>query len=272
MKIKFLGTAASEGWPALFCKCEACESAKRLKGKNIRTRSSCLIDETFMVDFGPDTYMHKIMYDLDLSKLKSVLITHSHPDHFYPSELEYRHGCFAYELDKVPLMLLGNKTVEEKFYERFKNIDLQGSVQFKSLSPFVSYWANNVEIIPLPANHAPKELCFIYIIKKEGKTILYGHDSGRFSEETWSEILKHRFDGVIMDCTYIFTKDSGTHMGVEENRVIKKRMLQEGAANDDTKFIITHFSHNGMLLHNEIEERVINDKFIVAHDGLEIEI
>lgn len=38
MKIQYLGTAASEGWPALFCSCEACEKARKLGGRNILKR------------------------------------------------------------------------------------------------------------------------------------------------------------------------------------------------------------------------------------------
>ena len=38
MKIRFLGTAAAEGWPAVFCACESCKRAERLGGKDIRTR------------------------------------------------------------------------------------------------------------------------------------------------------------------------------------------------------------------------------------------
>lgn len=37
MKIKYWGTGASEGLPAVFCDCENCQKARRLGGKNIRT-------------------------------------------------------------------------------------------------------------------------------------------------------------------------------------------------------------------------------------------
>jgi len=68
MNIKFLGTAAAEGWPALFCQCEYCIKARENGGKNIRTRSSCIIDEKYMVDFPPDTYMHVLNNKLNLVK------------------------------------------------------------------------------------------------------------------------------------------------------------------------------------------------------------
>ncbi|HPC76977.1 MAG TPA: carbon-phosphorus lyase, partial [bacterium] len=45
MEIMFLGTAAAEGWPGVFCSCDYCKKARELGGKNIRTRSSVLIEK-----------------------------------------------------------------------------------------------------------------------------------------------------------------------------------------------------------------------------------
>lgn len=38
MKITYYGTAAGEAWPGVFCRCELCEKARALGGRNIRTR------------------------------------------------------------------------------------------------------------------------------------------------------------------------------------------------------------------------------------------
>ena len=51
MKIKFLGTAAAEAFPAMFCDCENCKKARSLGGKNIRTRSQTLIDNDLFIDY-----------------------------------------------------------------------------------------------------------------------------------------------------------------------------------------------------------------------------
>lgn len=44
MKFIYLGTAAAEGFPAVFCDCAFCKEARMLNGKNIRTRSQALIN------------------------------------------------------------------------------------------------------------------------------------------------------------------------------------------------------------------------------------
>ena len=52
MKIKYLGTAAAEGVPAIFCRCEVCRKSKAAGGRNIRTRSQSIIDDRLLLDFG----------------------------------------------------------------------------------------------------------------------------------------------------------------------------------------------------------------------------
>lgn len=51
MKIKYLGTAAAEGVPGLFCNCPVCMHARLHKGRNIRTRSQAIVDDTLLIDF-----------------------------------------------------------------------------------------------------------------------------------------------------------------------------------------------------------------------------
>ena len=50
MKFTYLGTSSCEGIPALFCNCPRCEGARRLGGKNIRTRTQALINEDLLID------------------------------------------------------------------------------------------------------------------------------------------------------------------------------------------------------------------------------
>ena len=74
MKIQFLGTAAAEAAPAVFCACDHCRYAREKGGKEIRTRSGALIDGKIKIDFGPDSYAHSLQYGLDYSLLHSVLL------------------------------------------------------------------------------------------------------------------------------------------------------------------------------------------------------
>ena len=55
MQFQYLGTAAAEGWPAVFCRCKYCLEAQRLGGKNIRTRSQAIVNDDLLLDLPPDT-------------------------------------------------------------------------------------------------------------------------------------------------------------------------------------------------------------------------
>ena len=61
MRIQYWGTAAAEAYPAMFCTCEACRRAREQGGKNIRTRTSALIDQSVMIDFSPDTNYNRFI-------------------------------------------------------------------------------------------------------------------------------------------------------------------------------------------------------------------
>lgn len=51
MKILYMGTAAAEGWPALFCSCPICTHARETGGRNLRTRTPALLDGSLLLDF-----------------------------------------------------------------------------------------------------------------------------------------------------------------------------------------------------------------------------
>lgn len=274
MRIQFLGTAASEGWPAVFCQCEACKKAKELGGKNIRSRSSCIIEDKYMIDFPPDTFMHMINNKLDLAKIQHLFITHSHEDHFYPEDLFTRQQPYAH-IDKqylAPMNIYGNSTVKKEFNKLGGEKNSNGSLKFQELKPFQHIKLEGAEVYTLLADHKPDEQCLLYIIKIGNKTLLYGHDSGYFPERSWKEIAKHKIDGVIFDCTFGFKEMKKGHMGFSAALEIKDRMLRESIASENTKYIIAHFSHNVGLLHEEIEKKAGQYGFITAYDGMVLEI
>ena len=74
MIVKYLGTGAAEGIPAVFCHCDVCQYARKHKGRNIRTRAQALIDGKLLLDFGPDTYMHSLQYDINLADIEVCFI------------------------------------------------------------------------------------------------------------------------------------------------------------------------------------------------------
>ncbi len=102
MKVKFLGTSAGWPLPRLGCKCEICASGDP---KDKRTRTQILIDESILLDAGPDTYNHLIKRDVSQT-LKAILVSHEHPDHI----LGFQDITHIYNF-KNPVTLYVTKTV-----------------------------------------------------------------------------------------------------------------------------------------------------------------
>jgi phosphoribosyl 1,2-cyclic phosphate phosphodiesterase len=273
MKIKYLGTAAAEGWPGVFCACEACKKARKNGGNDIRTRSSALINDSLMVDFPPDSYYHAIKFGIDLSELKHLVITHSHEDHFYPDDLALRRSVFAHLEDSSVLDIYGNKAVNAIMAELLAlPYDLSKYIKSHMVPPFETFKAGDIKVTPLLALHNRKEDCYIYIFEdKDGKCILYGNDTGIFPEATWEYIEGYHFDLVSLDCTMGPRSDGNNHMGIPDNIKVKDRLNKIGCADDTTKFILTHFSHNGGLLYDELVEAARPHGFEIAYDGFEVE-
>lgn len=274
MKIKYLGTGAAEGWPALFCNCDSCIRARKLGGKNIRTRSQALIDDRLLLDISPDTYMHMLNFGLDLPHIHHVLVTHTHQDHYYIDEFMMRSDMFANDLDGS-LTVYGNDAVVKKFWQIHGTESYHARIGDRlrciELKEFITTEIAGIHVTPLLANHNKAEKCYIYLLEKENRTILYGNDTGYFPEETW-EYLKHvKMDLVSLDCTQIKYRDGKNHMGIPDVIDTRERMQRIKCVKDDTKYILTHFSHNGVLLHHELEAAVAPLGLIPAFDGFEME-
>lgn len=277
MKIQYLGTAAAEGWPALFCTCNNCQRARKQKGKNYRSRSQVLINDDLVFDFGPDSFYHAMKFDVDFSKIETVLLTHSHTDHFYPLDLILRGVPYAYDRDKNKMNIYGNEKCESMYHQMLDKEDdsanLKDCIDFNLIKTFNAFKSHGYDILPLKAQHDSRENCLVFsLTDKDGKRLFYGNDTGDITEETWNHIKSLYFDVVSLDCTMGGTPGCASHMGIEENILVRNKMLEVGCADKNTKFVITHFSHNGCLLHDELEERVKDVGFIVAYDGMVLEI
>lgn len=275
MKLKYYGTAAAEGWPGLFCRCQYCMEAKRRGGKNLRTRSQATIDDKLLMDFPPDTYLHMLFYGLDLPSFKTCIITHAHEDHLYERDIATRIHGYADDVLPDQFTLYGSDSVIAQlnalpdWAKDFERITWQEVYEYQ---PFE---AEGYVITPLIAAHGqhgthPKTNCFIYDIEKNGERLLYGNDTAFFPERTWEYIKGHYYNLVSLDCTML-NRSSRNHMGIEDVLMVQNRLLEIKCADDHTLWVITHFSHHGGILHEELVEKMAPYHIQVAFDGLTIE-
>src|SRR5207253_2458592 len=107
------------GWPAPFCWCRHCEEARRRGGANIRSRSGALIDDELKIDFGPDTVSQMQRSRRNLSRLKTILFTHQHSDHFTPAEMEWASKPFT-QTPPGPIEICANAAVMAEMRRAFE--------------------------------------------------------------------------------------------------------------------------------------------------------
>lgn len=273
MKIQVLGTAAAEGFPALFCNCTACQKARILGGKNIRTRSSIQIDELLKVDLPPETLVHMDKHELELHKLKYLLFTHSHADHLCAGELEYMISPYAVPPVRDSMKIIGNKTSIELIEKASGFSSSAYSDLYRKVNSFETLDLSPYTITTLKARHKPDEEALNYIIEKDGKRILYTCDTGFYEQATWDFLKNQRVDLVISECTEgPNNSDYKYHMGFPNVLEFRKKAEEIGLADQNTSWVLTHFTHGGGMMHEELKALMNPEGFDVAWDGMDIEI
>lgn len=270
MRITYYGTAAGEAWPGVFCQCPLCREARRLGGKNIRTRSQALINEDLLLDLPPDNYLHSLYYGLKLDQIRYLLFTHSHSDHCFPADLEFLREPFSHTRDGI-LEVYGNEAVAEKVRAACGGLgSVQDRFQYRTVDCSQSLSVGAYTVVPLRATHDQSERCLFYYIAQGDKAVLYAHDTGALTEENLDCLGRQpvKLKLVSLDCTCQKHRDGKYHMGLADAAEQKERLLAAGLAGADTIWVVNHFSHNGGWLHEELVQEAEKLGFLASYDGM----
>ena len=82
LTIQFLGTSARHPLPRWGCDCPQCNEAQT-NPKEVRSRSSILINQGILVDPGPDIYEQlALLPPEELTAIRGIIVTHPHADHY----------------------------------------------------------------------------------------------------------------------------------------------------------------------------------------------
>lgn len=282
MKLRFLGTAAATSMPLVFCNCEICKQARINKGKDFRKRASAVINNEMLIDLSPDLCSMANLYDIDLGKIKYLLQTHSHSDHFDGGHFITRWSEYATRNLTHLDIFCSNGTAndinhwvneEEPTFDLFdKNWQKDMNYQLHILKHNDSIKYNNYEIRAINSLHDDRIESLVYIISSNNKKILYGTDLLEISLESWNILKEYKLDLVILDQTYGEGFNNGGHLDAGKVVNIINKMKKENIINENTLVYATHISHEGNNTHEKMEKEAIQNGYHIAYDGLEIQL
>ncbi len=281
--MKFLGTGAGDGIPNPFCTCRICENARRVKGKEIRTRSSFMLSDMVIIDIGADFFAQAILNDVCFADVEHVLYTHMHSDHMNYNMIWER---FVRQEGGVnPLNIYVAEDAYNFFSQYYTNTPVtEGTEEYLSpknvniirLNFEEKYNIDNFTVTPLKGRHdtAFEKNSANYLIEYDGKKLYYALDSGYFLEETFDRLKDSELDVFICECTFpVENGNCSVHMDLSTCIKNLDTLYEINAITKDTKIYISHIASVGMT-HEEIADyfsKLNTDYNIqIAYDGLNI--
>lgn len=286
MQVTFLGTSAAPSMPNPFCVCVACTVARRVGGKNLRKRSSIVVNDDLMVDIGPDIASASFDHAVSLAGIGVCLMTHAHEDHFDPEFLMARHEDYGTALAK-DMILAGSidtlRSVDEDLagrctYGRIFDQQTRHALGIDPLplKPFEKQAVGSYRVTGYPANHGTVKGALLYAIEQDRQAIFYGTDTSVLPEHVWEHLLLAgtRFDLLVLDHTYGIGIDVSPpdHLAAVDVVGHVDRFRRSGLLKDNAQVYATHISHEGYLEHDELDAYAAANGYRIAYDGLSLTI
>jgi len=279
MKLLFLGTSASEGFPNAFCDCENCTAARQAGGPSLRKRSSALINHDLLIDLGPDLMAAAQQHNVSLAQIEYCLQTHEHEDHLEPSHLGSR-SVFCGVYGNPQLHWYASQGAIDKAASQFTRLLADAETQEKlnlaihPIGPFQRFTVGPYDVLSVKANHAAPLMTMLFVINQGDRTLFYGTDTSEMGEETWQALEEYgrSFNVVVFDHTFGFKGRSGGHMNAEQFLEQVTRLRQAKLLADDARIYATHLGHHSHPVHKELNAYARQHGYEVAYDGLVITV
>ena len=265
-RLRFLGTGAAESYPAPFCRCYNCETARRNGGRDIRRRSALLVNDDLLIDFGPDVFQAFQEFGLDATRVQTLCITHGHADHLAPDNIEYRRPEFVKDSTLPQLTVYGAQDALDLIMAVIASYLDTARVHLMPLRAGDSVANGGYALRALPAVHAEeKHECLLYLIERQGCRLFYGTDTGPLSESAWEILSAWPPDLAILDAT-MGTASGNHHMGMEQVVATAERLRQ--IAGPGVQVIAHHFSHQNNPCYEELVRIYGAHNIRVSYDGM----
>lgn len=259
MKLQFLGTGAAD-W----------NIDSRRDGDFFRRFSSAVIDGTLLIDPGPHIYDFAEKNgtpDMFLG-VTDIIVTHSHADHFNPGTVKR----IAAGTDHS-VRLWASPVLFKAFAGETCALP-----QFMPLEVGKVVDAGGYFVTPCRSNHGPFKVgedTFNFIVKKDGRSLFYGADSGWIMYDTYLAIKDVRPNAWVFECTVgnvVGDDRCFGHTSIKMIEVMMSTIIPQRAAADDCKFYATHMARGLHGTHEQTVADLAHTGVVPAYDGMTVEI
>jgi len=280
VRILFMGTAAAEGVPSVFCNCATCAYARVHKGKDVRWRASTLINDDLLIDLGPDLFNYAADHGMFLGDIRYTLQTHPHEDHLDPLALFSRSN-----VTKVQGVQPMTWYLSEPAIARINQVTFHGESRFGlreeqedhhldivTIAPWQEHRIGEYRVQTVAATHDERALAMLFAIEdlRSGGRLFYGTDTGPVPDGTWQRLAKlgWSFDVFMLDHTAGWGPRGGGHLNREQflEEVVSAREC--GLIRGHTRVIANHFAHHSHPPHEEFVALAAVDGYEPAFDGM----
>ena len=284
MRLTFLGTGASEGYPAPFCACPNCQTARRLGGPNLRKRSAALVNADLLIDLGPDLIAAGQAHGVSLLAVQYALQTHAHTDHLDPNLLTIRLPGWM-PTDPPVLHWYGGADVLDTALRCLAaaHASLRDGVPpdflaltrttFTPVAAGQRFAVGPYSVTSVPANHGgPGETVQLYVVQDDRRTLFYATDTAPLGENALSILrgLDRPIDVLVLDET-MGEGYGPDHHNLDSFMAQVGGLRAMGVLAPDARVLAQHLSHRNPP-HAELAARLAPLGIDVAYDGLVVEV
>ncbi|RBY88859.1 cobalamin biosynthesis protein CobU [Blastococcus sp. TBT05-19] len=231
MRVTLLGTGAADGWPNPWCTCTSCSDA-RATGQ-ARRPTSALLDGVLLLDLSPAPPPVEVC----LAEVRTVLVTHDHPDHCAPLALLARQWVRRDE----PLTVAGPAPVLDAVRPWLGPGD---PVDLVALGPGDRLDRHGYAVRALAAAHEVPTVLFD-VTGPDGGRLLYATDTGPLPEGTVEAARGAAYDVVLLEETFGDHVTHGTgHLDLTTFPAQLDRLRAVGAVTAATDVVAVHLGHH----------------------------
>jgi phosphoribosyl 1,2-cyclic phosphate phosphodiesterase len=270
MNLTVLGSAAAEAIPNPFCACRVCQTARRERGAEVRTRATALINDDLLFDLGPDLLASANGLGLYLGNVETILITHRHEDHWLPQNLSWRAPTFTPTPIK-PVTVYGPADALSVLAERSPEELAPAQVAYQVVAAGERWTAGRYRLTAIPATHGQGHLePLLYVVESEGRRVFYATDTAPLRDDAYTLLRElGAMDLILLDATSGEHSGGDAHHGMAQFLETRARLIDEGVlVPGRTTLLAHHFSHNGGMTHSELVKAYGHYEVGIAYDGL----